>query len=67
MLCRGAFPLSSHRSCDELKVSPKLRLAKATEQPPCFDFQLTDHLMLHEGVVSLSPITFDLPWESPTK
>jgi hypothetical protein len=50
-----------------LKVSPKLRLAKATEQPPCFDFQLTDHLMLHEGVVSLSPITFDLPWESPTK
>lgn len=29
----GAFSLSSHRSCDDLKASPKLRLAKATEQP----------------------------------
>lgn len=31
--CRGALSLSSHRSCDELKVCPKLRLGKVTEQP----------------------------------
>ena len=65
-LPRCPFPFQSPIMW-RIESVPKTTPCQGHRAAPGFDFQLTDHLMLHEGVVSLSPITFDLPWESPTK